>query len=349
MDDDLRKRREAERQNARDILNNPNSDQLARDLAHLRLQDGKTEEGTKGYASWVENGSALPSGEDVPQEWLTVEAFELGLASLSDEEVVALVEDPLLRNKCKMMKAVKGPDGKPNVPLAYPKLTRAAQSLLRSSSRAGPQTVASANAVMACLVRAGDRAASLQYFQTAIRIRPGDWRLRNAIASAYMGLDKVSLALEALTQASDLTPEGSFERFDVESCRSKVLFNLGRNNEAKKSLLNIVVNAEKYKGQLSAMDAGHLVPNEYMLCSIYAMEKNRKMCKHQWDSAEVKRNALPANIRQRLDWDSRQFAQTLMASLDPGLLSHQECHHCRQLSADPKRCSRCKQALYCSR
>jgi len=38
-----------------------------------------------------------------------------------------------------------------------------------------------------------------------------------------------------------------------------------------------------------------------------------------------------------------------MAELSPDLLSHRECHNCRKLCSDPKRCSSCKAAYYCSR
>lgn len=344
-----RQKLKAECENARRVLKDPNADQLARDLAHLRLKDEHLDSSSVGYGSWVDasrKDGVLPPG--TPSEWLTVEAYELGLAVLSEEEIVALAEDPLVLNKCKTIKALPDRNGRPSIMLAYPKLTRAVISQLKQRND-NIQAIASANAVMACLVRAEDRAGSLKYFQNAILVRPDDWKLRNAIASAYMSVGNTSLALEALTRAVELTVDGSFEQFEVESCRSKVLFNLERYDEAKKSLLSVIVNSDKFTEQLDPLDVGHLVVNQYMLCCIFGVEKNRKMCKAQWDRAEEKRDALSLEVRQRIDWDSRNVAQTLMGALDSNLLNQQECHHCRKLCEDPMRCTGCKAALYCSR
>jgi len=132
-----------ERRRAREILADPQSNQLARDLAHLRLEH---EEGSFGYGSLKDKSSydSVKLSFDIPEEWLRVKAYERDLMDLSNEEVVALAEDPLLQNKCKTMRIVDGPDGKPNVFLAFPKLTRAVHNVLDSGK--DRQLKASANA-----------------------------------------------------------------------------------------------------------------------------------------------------------------------------------------------------------
>jgi len=112
-----------------------------------------------------------------------------------------------------------------------------------------------------------------------------------------MSVGKTASALEALTQAAALTPEGSYERFDVKSCRGKVLFNLGRHDEAKTNFLSVLAAAEKFKDRMSSLDAAH----NTRFAPSSQTEKNRVMCKRQWDSAEAKRIALPDNVRQRID------------------------------------------------
>jgi hypothetical protein len=70
------------RRQAQEILDDPNSDQLARDLAHLRLQHD--EEGTRGFFSVAADKNVSITSQDVLQEWLTVEANEIGLVDLDD-------------------------------------------------------------------------------------------------------------------------------------------------------------------------------------------------------------------------------------------------------------------------
>jgi hypothetical protein len=86
-----------------------------------------------------------------------------------------------------------------------------------------------------------------------------------------------------------------------------------------------------------------------MLCVIYAIEKDRDKVKHHWDRAEKRRKAIPSQVRQELDWKARGLAETMIGKLDPSMLSHQECHNCHKLAADPKICSACKFAVYCSK
>jgi tetratricopeptide (TPR) repeat protein len=336
---------ERERQAAKAILDDPKSDQLSRDLAHLRLQheEGMKADGAVAYGDLTEE---VPY-QKVPEEWLTVEAYEAGMAHYSDVEIVSLVEAPLLLNKCKTIRATFLPNGKPSIELAYPRLSLAVENIIGTSME--PETLAKAHAVKACLIRPVDKERSIVHYKKAIRVRPSDWRLRNAIASSYMSLQNVPLSLESLTQAVTMTDEDSFERFEVESSRGKVLFNLGRFNEAEDCFLSVLKNAEIFKDKISPIDFAHLIVVEYQLCIIYVMEKKKGKVEEYWNSAEAKFNALAPEVRSRIDWESRQCAQMSMGISSPNLLSHQECHHCRQLCTNPKICSACKAARYCSK
>ena len=335
---------EKERQAARAILDDPHADQLARDLAHLRLADS---EGSSGRYEWL--GPAGNSDSYLCSEWRTAEAYEHELVHLPDDELIRLIEDPLLQNKCTSIRAGEGPNGKPSILLAYPKIARAIRRLQHQSGN--KDLAATANATMACLIRPMDPAASVKLFNLAIRERPNDWRLRSACASSYMSDGRTALALDSLGLAESLVPQDSFEKFEIQCSRGKVLFNLQRLEDAKECFLNVTRDFGKYKDRLSALDVGHHVVVEYMLCMVYAMEKNavKEKVKQTWNEAEKKRNDLSPEIRQRIDWSSRHLAQTLMGGLNPKLLSHQECHYCRRLAENPKRCAKCKVALYCSK
>lgn len=278
-----------------------------------------------------------------------VEAYEAGITHCSDEEIVSLAESPLLLNKCKTIRSAYSPYGQPSVELAYPRLFQAIENIFGTSRES--ENLAKAHAVKACLVRQVDKERSIVHFKKAIRIRPDDWRLRNSIASSYMQLGNVSMSLESLTQAMTMTAEDSFERFEVESSRGKVLFNLERFKEAEASFLSVMKNTEKFRDNISPIDFGHLVVMEYQLTMIYLMGNlnNKSKVEHHWKSAEHKYNELVPGVRSRIDWQSRNLSQMLIRSSYPKLLSHQECHHCRQLCPNPKICSACKAACYCSK
>jgi tetratricopeptide (TPR) repeat protein len=336
---------ERERQAAQAILDDRQSDQLSRDLAHLRLQH---EEGMKGDGVVTFRDLTDESRyREVPEEWLTVEAYEAGMIHNTDDEIVSLVEAPLLLNKCKTIRSGFLANGQPSIELAYPRLSQAIENIIGTSRE--PQTLAKAHAVKACLVRPVDKERSISHFKKAIKVRPSDWRLRNAIASSYMSMGNVPLALESLTQAVTMTAEDSFERFEVQSSRGKVLFNLGRFDEAEDCFLSVLKNAEKFKDKISPIDFAHLIVVEYQLSIVYIMAKKKAKVEQYWNSAEAKFNALAPEVRSRIDWQSRQYAQVLMRASFPNLLSNLECHHCRQLCSSPKVCSACKVALYCSK
>lgn len=348
FDPERRREKERERQAAQTILDDPQSDQLSRDLAHLRLQH---EFGMKGDGAVVASFGDLAERvqyQEVPEEWLTVEAYEAGMAYFSDVEIVALVEDPLLLNKCKTIRSAFMANGRPSIELAYPRLFQAIENVIGSSRE--PEALATAHAVKACLIRPLDKERSVAHFKKAIRIRPKDWRLRSAIASSHMRLGNVPLALESLTQAASMTDQDSFERFEVESSRGKVLFNLSRFDEAEDCFLSVLKNIEKFKDKIIPIDFAHLIVMEYQLCIIYVMDSTKKAkLEHYWESAESKFNRLAPEVSSRIDWQSRQYAQMLIRASFPSLLSHRECHHCRKLCANPKICSACKFAHYCSK
>jgi len=337
--EELKRQRKA----AEDVLKDATSDQVSRDLAHLCLNH---EEGTKGV------GGSISGDHDafMKQEgMMAVEAYEDGSVDMSDQAVVAYVEDALLRNKWKAIRTVRGFNGKTSVVLAYPRLMNAVQNQFGNGR--SQEEKASAYAVMACMTRPTDYAACLKYFKQAIKLRPKDWRLHNAVSSAYMSLSKISLSLESLNRAAELTGEKSIDRFEVESCRGKVLFNLQRNKEAKAVFVKTLADAKGYGKELNLcpLDHAHLIVTEYMLTSIWLQEHNEKMTKHQWNSAETKRKDLSPDILQRIDWDSRLSTATLIRMVYPSILSHQECHYCHQLCLDPNKCGACKEALYCNR
>lgn len=333
-----------ERRHHREVLEDSNSNQRDRDWAHLRLQD--IEEAARS-----DNGGLIDSSDyftGLPEAWIKVEANELGVIPFSDSDLVVLAEEPLLRDKCKTVRIGTLRNGNSSHLAAYPKLAAAIQNLLDACDQ---QAIASAYAVKGWLIRLEDLNASVQCFKNAIRIRPQDWRLHQALATSYMGLGKYSMALEAMTKAFHLTEADSFDRFMVERQRAFVFDSLKRWQDAKSSLLHVLINTEKYKELLDPVDVGNFVALEYMMCPIYLSEGNVRMGKHHWDSAEAKRNALSETVRNHngVSWKHRTVAQACMAVVDPNLLSHQECHHCRKLASDPKQCARCKSARYCSK
>jgi hypothetical protein len=157
---------ERERQAAQAILDDRQSDQLSRDLAHLRLQH---EEGMKGDGVVTFRDLTDESRyREVPEEWLTVEAYEARMIHNTDDEIVSLVEAPLLLNKCKTIRSGFLANGQPSIELAYPRLSQAIENIIGTSRE--PQTLAKAHAVKACLVRPVDKERSISHFKKAIKV-----------------------------------------------------------------------------------------------------------------------------------------------------------------------------------
>lgn len=311
---------------------------ISRHLAHLRLQH---EEGTKGYGL-IDAKNPNFHG-DVRK---ALEAYEAGLVDLPDEAVVALIEDTLLRNKFDKLRFATGSDG---ACLAYPRLMNAVENQIDHAR--SKEEEASAYAVKACMEHATDRDdSSVKFFKKALQRRPKDWRLLNAIAMVYVLMYKEALSLDAFNRAIEVVDEKSFERFDMEFRRGSVLYNLRRFEEAKFVFLKVNIDVERYRDELnlSILARAYFIESEYLLTLIWVQENNTKMIKHQWNSAEAKRKALPPDIHKRINWNSSLFAEEIIKEIHPGFLGNKECSYCRQLCLDPMICSGCKNAQYCN-
>jgi hypothetical protein len=326
------------------------------DLAHLRFQH---KEGNWGYCL-IDTQSDIQSQDEKDhfseRIWRFLEQYEHGKLdfNLPDEDVVALIEDRLLcrhkpDHKHEPIRAVTGPDGKPDACLAYPRLMNAVENQIGHGS--SQEEKASAYTAKACMKRmTGRDAATVKFFKKALQRRPNDWRLLYGIAYAYMSLKKMSLALDELNRAIELVDEKSFLGFNLMQFRGAVLYSLWRFEEAKSVFLKVNIDLERYRGELnlSPLERASFIAIEYTLTLIWIRENNTKMIKHQWNSAEAKRNALPPDIREMVNSGLRLSAAEKIKEIHPGFLGDRECSYCCQRCLDPMICSGCKVAQYCN-
>ena len=165
-------------------------------------------------------------------EWLQIEAYERGLVSLSKVQVMALALEALLvkHGDAIHLSAVPDADGKPDPLLAYPKLVKMSEYEIKND---GPNK-GNAHVILGILVRyTGSRFSdAIKHLTKAVEIQPKNWRIQSQLAATYMMTDKLSLSLQSLLVAIELAPAG-YDRFNLQTKRSKVLFNLGRYKEAK--------------------------------------------------------------------------------------------------------------------
>jgi len=322
---------------AEKILADPNSDQLSRDLAHLLLADLPD-------PSVAQRRTPEDYVKGLCDEWIQIEGYKRGLYMLSDEDAIALAIEALLVQETIQLSAKYNAEGKLDPLLAYPKLVKISKNMIRTNHT----NKVHGHVILGFLSRGTDLSEAVQHFSKAIQIQPKDWRLRSQLASTYMMMDNLSLSLQSLLVAIDLCPT-EYEKFDLQTRKSKVLFNLDRGEEAKASFEQLLKDSTKYESQMTQKEKGHLAVCQYMLCQLYLSARDKVNAFHHWNEAEAKRNALPPAISLQIDWSSRSIAQMSMGALNPDMLSHQECHNCRKLVKDPKKCSLCKVALYCSK
>lgn len=323
------------KEKAEEILKDPNSDQLARDLAHLHLAEQQRIASTKSMY-----------GGDICDEWIRVTLNERGLIDLSDEEAMSLAVEALHVTGVTSIHGVINVEGKADPLFAYPKLVKIANRMIKESK--DTNKIFDAHVVLGCLSRRTDPSEALRHFLMATQLQPKNWRIRSELASTYMMMNTLPLCLQSLLAAIDLCPPGR-NQFDLKMRKSKVLYNLGRSQDAKASFEQLFQESHKYESEMTDKDRGHLVVAQYMLCQLYTNDGDKKNAYRQWEQAEAKRDSLPPELVKYLDWGARTLAQTCMGSLDPNLLSNQECHNCRKLVKDPKTCSACKVAVYCSK
>ena len=337
-----------------DEVDNRVAELISRELAHVRFQH---EEGNWGYCL-VDTQSHRKSQDEKDHFseyiWTILEAYEHGELYLPDEDVVALIEDRLfcrhkLDHKLEPIRTVTGPDGKPDACLAYPRIMNAVENQIGHGS--SHEEEASAYTAKACMKRVTGRdAAAVKFFKKALQRRPNDWRLLYGIACAYTSLEKMSLALDEFNRAIELADEKSFVGFNLMRFRGAVLYELRRFEEAKSVFLKVNIDLERYRGELnlSLLERASFIAIEYSLTLIWIRENNTKMIKHQWNSAEAKRNALPPDIRERINPGLRLIVAEEIKEIHPGFLGDKECSYCCQLCLDPMICSGCKVAQYCN-
>lgn len=255
-------------------------------------------------------------------EWIQIEAYELGIASFTKVQVMALaLEAILVKHNDKInLSAVPDANGNLDPLLAYPKLVKMSKHEIKND---GPNK-GDAHVILGILVRANGIRFSdaAEHLSKAVEIEPKNWRIRSQLAATYMMSDKLSLCLKSLLVAIDLAPPG-YDQFDLQTKKSKVLFNLGRHKEAKALFEQLLIESSKYEEQMTPKDKGHLTNCHYMLCQIYTMEHDKKNAHGHWQQAETKRNSLPPEIIQRLDWSVRSFVQKSMKALDLCILKEE--------------------------
>lgn len=191
------------------------------------------------------------------------------------------------------LSAVPDADGKPDPLLAYPKLVKMSEYEIKND---GPNK-GNAHVILGILVRyTGSRFSdAIKHLTKAVEIQPKNWRIQSQLAATYMMTDKLSLSLQSLLVAIELAPAG-YDRFNLQTKRSKVLFNLGRYKEAKASFERLFTESPKYEESMTPKHEGHFTVCHYMLCHIYMMEHDAKNAFRHWQKAETKRNSLPPDI-----------------------------------------------------
>lgn len=218
-------------------------------------------------------------------EWTKLEDYERGRlqTKLTDRDLVALAEGPMLQLKFFPSSNIMGPNGEL---CFYPKLRQAVQNQLTISNK---KQQASAHFVMGWLLKLDsvtgpiNRSKAFEHFQEAVRLRPQDFLLRKAIALEYHTAGKESLSLETLNVAKNLAAVDSFDRFEVERNRSMALSRLGRVHEAKASCIRALLDAERlkdvdeFKQRMNSLEKSRLIQMEWSNFG-FSATTNTKRC-----------------------------------------------------------------------
>lgn len=346
------------------ILDDPNTSQGCRDIAHSQLRD-PIGMGTRADApAEVSHDQTLQNKK--PAAWQLVEAFEYKNWNDQDQgpaEVITLAAHTILtteetNHKVLPLNAMMSSSGKPSVKKAYPKLVAAAENAMQSRT-CSAELKADAHIVMSCFERQSGGSISSNHLRNAVKTYPKDWRLRSSLATQHIKGGNASMSLECLIAAEALAPDASLSQWNVRLHKGKVLYNLSRQQEAAKTLELVLQDFEttfKKDPGMSDRTVGQLAVAQYMLCQIYVLldsgnnKKNYNLkIKQNFYQAEDKRSSMDLEAAKKIDWGNRTITQMFVSRIDPFALSHGECHVCAVVTDKPLKCTACKTAQYCGR
>lgn len=182
--------------------------------------------------------------------------------------------------------------------------------------------------------------------EKAVKLNPADWRIH-----AMLGTRHMAVWNECISRAIELTND-TYAKFTLGMRRGKILFNLNRHEEAIVTFNDVIMfyeNGLKDHPKMTDKAIGRLAVAEYMLVIAYAGKCERAKVANHYRDAEEKRNSMDKEEAMKVDWTCRMLATAAVSKMHPGFLSHGECHQCGTVTDNPKRCSNCRSAFYCSK
>lgn len=345
----------------RDILNDPNSSKELRDFAQSHVNDsigvGKIFSGTPELKFGQEEDLRKLVGA-----WGIVEDFEEGRWKKDDEYgIVSAAANIILEKEgddgkepiCLRLRGMQG-DNSIDCIASYPKICNACNRVINDSNTDG---VLKSNAYVVLGFLQGYsslenmRGDAINNIKKAVKMNPTDWRLHAMLATRNMAIFNTTLSLESIRRAKELTSD-QYAKFDLAMREGKILFNLGRNEEAIdtfEGVISLYDNGMKNHHKMNHRVIGRLAVAEYMLVTGYGLKgKSAKVANH-YRNAERKRNSIDIKVAKAIDWTSRTLATAVVSEMHPGFVSHGECHQCKKVTDNPKRCTACKSVFYCSK
>eukprot|EP00592_Proboscia_alata_P006813 CAMPEP_0194356690 /NCGR_PEP_ID=MMETSP0174-20130528/4283_1 /TAXON_ID=216777 /ORGANISM="Proboscia alata, Strain PI-D3" /LENGTH=524 /DNA_ID=CAMNT_0039126385 /DNA_START=18 /DNA_END=1592 /DNA_ORIENTATION=- len=181
--------------------------------------------------------------------------------------------------------------------------------------------------------------------------------------------------------------DAAFFVWHISMLKAKTLHHLGQKVRAKGPLEKVMIEYAKFEHhpRLNARCLGRLAVGQFMLSYTYAVEltspkkhSGRRQLKEtnrsyqltkarrHFKQAEHKRNSLPLTVAKNIDWGTRTLAQMVLAHLatpssgyvtnheeeekiQKTIITHNECHHCGDVTTNIQKCAGCKKAAYCSK
>ena len=274
----------------RQVLNDPNSTKASRDMALSHLND------PIGMGKRFTGEAEIKYGED-QEEWAIVEDFEDGhWGNDNGTAIVSIASDIILEKEgddsknIMLIRRVVREDGTSDPVASYAKVFGACTRIINNRTLDN-EIRSNAYCVMGFLEGYGlienMRGKARLNIERAITLNPIDWRLHAMLATRHMAVQSALQALECITRAMELTAE-PYAQFTLGMRKGKILFNLGRHDEAIASFSDVIAVYErslKDNPKMTDKAVGRLAVAEFMLATTYGMQgKSAKAANHYRDA-----------------------------------------------------------------
>lgn len=347
------------------ILADEGSSQKLRDFARTRLADGVgmgtyecVYEARERGGDWLlRNPEDYPAGSEhrkQAEDWLLVEAFEVGTLSIVIEpcDALAAASRAFLVDDTKIsLRAERSWDGSTNQAAAYPKLTSKARSILSTSDSTDPLWTDAH--IFLTFMDLNDAESAVDHLSQACSARPREWRVRDLLSAMLAGAGNHSMSLQHLRIAQDLVSgeDDDYKRWIMKTNEGKLLFNMSRPKEAIHVLEDALAEFGDHSlnPRMNDREVAKVASAQYMLCLAYAESNKRKKAKQHFKEAEEKVESIAEEAAKSTNLEARMTCQMMMSHVSPSTMKVTECHHCKKPTDKNLVCSRCKVATFCSK